>query len=914
MLIVAILLSTFSSTIYAEGSKTDSGSCGTDATWTLSEDGTLTITGTGKIECDPFYEKYQNDIKHIIIGEGITVIGYSVFWSLYELLSVELPDGLTEIEDYAFSTCINLRSVELPETLKTIRYGAFFNSGLETVKIPDSVTTIERNAFGCCFFIKGIYTGRNITTITMEMMRECSKLNSVFIGKKVKLIESYAFNLSDNIETIYFEGTQEEWNSITIQEGNKPLENAEIVFNCTDSSYGVMASEEYDEDLMLAYTITFGNVEITGVNWDIAGDVVIPETIKGCPVTRIEDYSMDFLPDIINISLPKTLKYIGMPFMNQCFNVENIYVDEENEYYSSIDGNLFNKDGTVLLRYAIGNYREEYTIPAGVTKIENAAFSRIYNQLRVNIPESVTEIVKDALCEAHGIYHINVSENNPNYSSEDGVLFNKDKSTLICFPAAKGDIIHTEYDGNYVTHAREYTIPDSVKTIAPYAFSACGYLQSVTIPDSVESIGMCAFEGCSALEQIDLPDSITTIENFAFRRSGLKSITISDAVTYVGVQSFWDCENLEEINLPDSLRFIGEQAFYSTPYYENADNWENNTLYIGNHLIEVSEDYKDTHFDVKENTQCIGEYAFSFTDNIRSITLPDSLKALSNSAFAGCTKLESISIPEGITEINDYTFYLCKSMTEISIPKSVTEIDEYAFFMCNISYINYAGTQQDWNAIDINETGNEGFLYALIRFADGTVSGADPDEPTTVETTTEESTTAEITTISPSPTDPVTEPTTAKPSPTDPTTEIATENEEIIINDETISVDESIRVITVDTNRNADYVADAISNDNFEITDKDGNALESTALVGTGAKIIIKDSNGDIINEYTVVVPADIDGSGKITAADARLALRASAKIDTIDGVYAFAADATGDGRITAADARAILRKAAGLE
>ena len=143
---------------------------------------------------------------------------------------------------------------------------------------------------------------------------------------------------------------------------------------------------------------------------------------------------------------------------------------------------------------------------------------------------------------------------------------------------------------------------------------------------------------------------------------------------------------------------------------------------------------------------------------------------------------------------------------------------------------------------------------------------------------------------------------------------ITDENRLIVDTETEITVDDDRRYVTVPRNSACDELADSIKNDNFAIIDKDGNELSISATLGTGCLILVKDAEGNIISKYEIAVKNDIDGNGKITAADARLALRASAKIDTIDGVYAFAADATGDDKITAMDARTILRKAAGLE
>ena len=157
----------------------------------------------------------------------------------------------------------------------------------------------------------------------------------------------------------------------------------------------------------------------------------------------------------------------------------------------------------------IGNYAFEgcasltsITIPDSVTTIGNAAFINCSSLTSITIPDSVTTIGYNAFSWCWKLTSITVDAENQNYSSQDGVLFNKDKTTIGCYPA-----------GKTVT---TYTIPDSVTTIGGCAFDYCTSLTSVTIPDSVTTIGDYAFHSCSSLTSVTIPDSVTTIGNAAF--------------------------------------------------------------------------------------------------------------------------------------------------------------------------------------------------------------------------------------------------------------------------------------------------------------------------------------------------------------------------------------------------------------
>jgi len=194
-----------------------------------------------------------------------------------------------------------------------------------------------------------------------------------------------------------------------------------------------------------------------------------------------------------------------------------------------------------------------------------------------------------------------VPEDNDIYSSLDGVLFNKDKTTLITFPQAKSGT---------------YAIPNSVTSIGRAAFSCCTGLTSITIPNRVTSISDGAFFGCTGLTSITIPNSITSIGDGAFTGcTGLTSITIPNSVTSIYYYTFQDCNKLTSIIIGNSVTSIGEYAFYN----------------------------------------CTG---------LTSITIPNSVTSIDNNAFQDCSKLASIIIGNSVTSIGGNAFSGCP-LTEI---------------------------------------------------------------------------------------------------------------------------------------------------------------------------------------------------------------------------------------------------------
>ncbi|WP_321437231.1 leucine-rich repeat domain-containing protein [uncultured Bacteroides sp.] len=244
-------------------------------------------------------------------------------------------------------------------------------------------------------------------------------------------------------------------------------------------------------------------------------------------------------------------------------------MSENNTAYSSVQGVLFSKDCTKLIAYPNAK-TNIYTLPNSVTSIGNYAFDGCTELASIDIPNSVTSIGNSAFYDCTGLASITipysvifiggaalagctklekiiVSENNPAYSSVEGVLFSKDCTKLIAYPYAKSNI---------------YTLPNSVTSIGDYAFYNCTGLTSVTIGNGVISIGDYAFYACTGLTSITIPNSVTFIGNYAFAYCQyLTSITIPNSVTTIWNSAFSGCTRLTSVTIGNGVISIGDYAF-----------------------------------------------------------------------------------------------------------------------------------------------------------------------------------------------------------------------------------------------------------------------------------------------------------------------------------------------------------------
>jgi len=260
--------------------------------------------------------------------------------------------------------------------------------------------------------------------------------------------------------------------------------------------------------------------------------VTIPDS-----VTTIGHWAFNYCSSLTSVTIGDSVTSIGNYAFCGCTSLTSVTIGDS---VTSIGSHAFSSCTSLT----------SVTIPDSVTTIGLQAFSNCISLTSVTIGDSVTSISDDAFSYCKNLTSIEVNSNNVYYSSQDGILFNKAKTTLIKYPIGKT--------------ATSYTIPDSVTSIGDYAFDGCKSLTSVTIPDSVTSIGNYVFYNCSGLTSVTIGDSVTTIGNRAFSScTSLTSVTIPDSVTSIGDSAFYKCDSLTSVTIGDSVTTIGEWAFSS---------------------------------------------------------------------------------------------------------------------------------------------------------------------------------------------------------------------------------------------------------------------------------------------------------------------------------------------------------------
>jgi len=331
---------------------------------------------------------------------------------------------------------------------------------------------------------------------------------------------------------------------------------------------------------------------------------------------------------------------------------------------------------------------------------------------------------------------ININDDSYQYSSENGIIYDKDKTTLIYCPAGKTEISlpktatgtdyralnHTSWyknqpDGvvylNDMLYGYKGTMPENTSievregttSINSSAFSNQKNLISIKLPASVTSVGSSAFGGCSELVSITIPDNLTNIPASAFNNTGWyknqldgvvylnnllfgykgtmpenTSIDVKEGTTSINSYAFSNKNNLTSIKLLESLTSIGNSAFYRCTELTSVIIPENVTS-IGSSAFEGCN--KLTSVVIPEKVTTIGNYAFRSCAELTSVVIPKNVTTIENGTFSGCTGLDSVVIPDNVTSIGSSAFYNCSSLTSIKLPESLTSIESSAFNGCS---------------------------------------------------------------------------------------------------------------------------------------------------------------------------------------------------------------------------------------
>ena len=658
--------------------------------------------GVKVINAQAFYN--CANLESIILPEGIVEIGEMAFWGCVKLKSVILPEGVQIIGDMAFYDCNNLIKANLPSSLIEIGEDIFkFCDNLEYLEIFVDSDVIGENTLNNSDIV-GIINIRDIAEwfAMQDKIPKCgdlyfngSLLTQVVIPEGVTQIPSYVFESNDNIISVSIPASVESigdyaFNMCTNLASVEFAEGSELI------SIGVRAFR-YTSLMSLTLPETVQNIgqyafascrKLSDINlpsnFTVIADgifsytnlknIELPEGITHIGSEAFSGSSLNIL------RLPDSLLSIGQSAFSFCYGLVSIELPENIE---SIDENAFN--GCEILYQIINNSNLELTIGSE----ENGKVAYYANTI-IDASGNITHKDPDLpyyCIDTPGGFRF-IFENN----TYKLVSYLGDEET-VTLPA---DINGSSYMLYRMTGVKNVIVPDGIARIDEYAFAECNSLQSIVIPASVENIGYQAFYNCTNLSSVQIKDNsnLNRIDNMAFSGcsyltsfsfgsnnqqaslvignnafSGcisLENIILPAQVTSIEAYAFSDCNRLSNIVLPDSITYITYRVFDNTAYYNDASNWVDGCLYIGNHLIAVSDSVE--YFVVKESTGAIASSAFEGCYELVSVTISGDHSGL----FSSITNLETLIITE-MPSHSIYKYFGSSSSVPLTLKTIVLE-------------------------------------------------------------------------------------------------------------------------------------------------------------------------------------------------------------------------------------------------
>lgn len=619
-----------------------------------------------------------SNLKNIILPNNLTAIETSAFENCYALEDLLLPNTLTTIGDKAFKYCLAMENVAIPDRVVSIKGNMFAYSGVKNISFGISVAQIMENAFESCHYLKTIVIPDSITFIGAGAFKNCARLESVTLPKKLRVLEEKIFSGCISLSDItlpnglikicnYAFQWCEKLDSFVIPEDIQVVGDLGITYSGKpEYRSGYYTFELNNENEAVIIDFSAGTVR----------DIKVPSDFFDYPVTGIDNFAFENCNEITSITVPESVKTIGVGAFNDCTSLNSITLPfigssrTAEDGYDAVLGYIFGyseySDSVTTRQYFKEGQSYYYYIPASlksvtVTDAEQIPYGAFYNcknLTNITIADTVTQIGRYAF---YNTYFYNNSANWQN----DVLYYN---SFLI---EAKASV------------SGKYVLKEETTVIADYAFYNNNKITAIELSDVLITIGKYAFYNCYFLADIALPNTLSTIGDYAFVGCSFTNLIIPNSVTKIGVSAFRGCSKLVEITLSDNITKLEYGTFEGCT--------------------------KLTEIVIPNSVTEIGTDAFWYCTSLKNVTLSENLISIGENAFYSCEKLEDIIIPNGVIKIYICAFRECSALKTITLPKSIKDIGSMAFEGClSLTDVYYNGCEA--NKVNISMPNNTQLL------------------------------------------------------------------------------------------------------------------------------------------------------------------------------------------------------------
>lgn len=445
-------------------------------------------------------------------------------------------------------------------------------------------------------------------------------------------------------------------------------------------------------------TVTYTGVEKLGPYTlavsDYSGTVIVPDSVQyegnWYHVTEVGDNAFQ-QSYVRSVTLPESVTKIGVYAFQSATNLQSTNIPSGVTY---IEDKTFAGCNSLPvingIRYAdtyllatTDKTQSNYTISEGTKWIAEEAFKDCSAATSITLPSSILSIGTSAFRGCTSLTSVTI-ENNPRYTSVDGILYTAALDTIICYPSGREE--------------EDIVIPDHVTVVAAGAYADNTHIKSLQVPENVTKIVSTAFTGCDSLTKLTIasPSIVETnydryVGNGFFTLFGsqvsgttLAECIIESPVSAIGKACFEYCGNLRKVTLPEGLKRIEEDAFLYCSKLQEI-NLPESMKFIGTEAFMACSQLNNIH--LSDSLTSLGTYAFYGCSSLTNVHIPSSLSTLSNSVFRG-TGLRYVHIPSNITTIEPGAFMACKQLQGVRLSESLQSMAYGAFYACtDLKYI-----------------------------------------------------------------------------------------------------------------------------------------------------------------------------------------------------------------------------------
>ncbi len=634
--------------------------------FTLSADGSYTLTGMGTCTDKDI------TVPAKVNGIPVSAIASGAFENAGFLESITLPSTLSEISDSMFENCPNLKYNEY-EGIKYLGsekdpyeylISAIKKTG-DLYTIHPDCRVIGNSAFSGCDSLRSIHLPSSLESIGSNAFSRCSRLSNVSFSNGLISIGSYAFS-SCAMTSLDLPDTLTEiesgafWNCASLTDVSLP-DSIEVIYSdCFDNTVN---TKEYmgaqylgNKNNPYLCLLYADGVSLYHDSYSSIGSVIMPGISNG---------KICFLNSDTKTIARNALQKLDSVYENISFLSSSSYIiPSDHMKYLTVSSNcVIEKETGRLIAGTAGA-----VIPddGSVTCIGAYAFAGS-GLTSISIPSSVTVIEESAFFYASALQEVTLSE---------GLTEIGDNAFEWC-------------PNLYINEG----FPSSLTVIGNRAFYNCINLNNITLPEGLRTMGSYAFAGCHITSELIIPASVTYIPEACFASTQITSLVIKGAQR-IGTGAFSTCLELSEVSLPDTLLSIKDYAF--------------------------SECLNLAQINIPASVTEIGKEAFALCKSLKSINIPKNLRTFGTRAFWSCASLTCLSIPAACTELAKDELSECTSLETLIIPSGITYIGTGCFSYCeSLKTVYFAGTQNEWNAINKAKNWTYGCPEFKLVFTDG---------------------------------------------------------------------------------------------------------------------------------------------------------------------------------------------------